>query len=139
MLFSYTPYALLIDLGASSSVARTVTLAAGTAVLALAWRRRSLGLFIAAALVVSPIVWRHFFALLIVPVALSRPRFGPAWLVPLAFWFVPGSYNGTTWQTALGLATAAVTVTVAEIEPPIGAARSLRRMRIRAKPKPRST
>ena len=87
---SYTLYALLVDLGAPSSLARAATLAAGAAVLALAWRRRSLGLFVGAALVLSPIVWRHFFALLVVPLALSRPRFDPVWLVPLAFWFVPG-------------------------------------------------
>ncbi len=111
---SYTTYALLVDLGTPSSVARAATLAAGAAVLALAWRRRSLGLFVGAALVLSPIVWRHFFALLVIPLALSRPRFGPAWLIPLAFWLVPGSYNGSTWQTALGLATAAATVAVAE-------------------------
>ena len=39
-------------------------IALGLGVLALAWRRRSLGLAIAAALVLSPIVWRHFFVLL---------------------------------------------------------------------------
>ncbi len=131
---SYTPYALLIDLGASSSVARTVTLAAGTAVLALAWRRRSLGLFIAAALVVSPIVWRHFFALLIVPVALARPRLGPVWLVPLAFWFVPGSYNGTTWQTALGLGTAALTIALTELDAEVTLAHWLPRKRVGRRP-----
>ena len=113
---SYTLYALLVDLGAPSSLARAATLAAGAAVLALAWRRRSLGLFVGAALVLSPIVWRHFFALLVVPLALSRPRFDPIWLVPLAFWFVPGTYNGAPWQTALGLAVGAVTVALAERE-----------------------
>jgi hypothetical protein len=113
--FSYTVYALLVDLGAPSSLARAVTLVVGAAVLTLAWRRRSLGLFVAAALVLSPIVWRHFFALLVVPVALARPRFDPIWLVPLGFWFVPGMYNGAPWQTALGLAVAAVTVALAEV------------------------
>ncbi len=111
---SYTPYALLLDLGTPSTAARIVTLAAGVALLALAWRRRSLGLAIGAALVLSPIVWRHFFALLIVPLALARPRLGPVWFLPLAFWFVPGSYNGQTWQTALGIAVAGLTVAVAE-------------------------
>ena len=54
--------------------------ASALGVLALAWRRRSLGLAIAAALILSPIVWRHFFTLLLVPLALSRPRFDAVWL-----------------------------------------------------------
>jgi len=114
---SYTLYALLVDLGAPSSLARAVTLVAGAAVLAVAWRRRSLGLFVGAALLLSPIVWRHFFALLVVPLALSRPRLDAVWLVPLVFWFVPGTYNGAPWQTALALAAAAATVMLAEREP----------------------
>jgi hypothetical protein len=111
---SYTLYALLVDLGTPSSLARAATLAAGAVVIALAWRRRSLGLFVGAALVLCPIVWRHFFALLVVPLALSRPRFHPIWLVPLGFWLVPGTYNGAPWQTALALAVGAATVALAE-------------------------
>jgi hypothetical protein len=135
---SYTFYAVLVDLGAPSSVARAATLALGAVVLALAWRRRSLGLFVAAALVLSPIVWRHFFALLVVPLAIAKPRFGPAWLLPLAFWFVPGTYNGDSWQTALALATAAATFAVCELDAASIAMRSpLRRRPV--EPTPRST
>ena len=72
---SYTPYALLVDLGARPRSRGPSRSLLGPAVLALAWRRRSLGLALAAALCLSPIVWRHFFALLVVPLALSRPRF----------------------------------------------------------------
>ena len=118
---SYTTYALLVDLGAPSSLARAATLGAGAVVLTLAWRRRSLGLFVGAALLLSPIVWRHFFALLVVPLALSRPRFDALWLVPLAFWFVPGTYNGAPWQTALALVAGAATVALAEREAAPGA------------------
>ena len=115
---SYTPYALLVDLGAPSSVARAVTLLLGAAVLALAWRRRSLGLAIAAALCLSPIVWRHFFAFLAVPLAISRPRFEAAWLLPLGLWVAPGTLNGDTWQTASVLGFAAATVAVCEWKGP---------------------
>ncbi len=111
---TYTPYALLLDLGAPSSAARAATLALGAALLVLTWRRRSLGLAIGAALVLSPIVWRHFFALLLVPLALRRPHVGLAWAIPLGFWFVPGSYNGAQWQTALGLAVFAATLVACE-------------------------
>ena len=61
------------------------------------------------------------YALLVVPLALSRPRFDAVWLVPLAFWFVPGTYNGAPWQTALALAAGAATVALAERETAPGA------------------
>ena len=83
---SYTPFALLADLGVPDTAARVITVALGLGVLALAGRRRSLGLAIAAALVLSPIVWRHFFVLLLVPLALSRPRFDAVWLIPIGLW-----------------------------------------------------
>ena len=100
---SYTIYALLVDIGAPSPVARAATLAVGGVMIACAWRRRSLGLAIGAAIVLSPIVWLHFFALLIVPLALARPKFQPAWLLALPMWLIPGTGNGNTWQTALAL------------------------------------
>jgi hypothetical protein len=84
--------------------------------------------------VLSPIVWRHFFALLVLPVALSRPRFGPIWLVPLAFWFVPGTENGAPWQTALGLAVAAATVVLAELRTTVPAHAPVRRTHAALKP-----
>ena len=100
-----------------STAARAVTLALGLGVLALAWRRRSLGLALAAALCLSPIVWRHFFALLIVPLGLSRPRFDIAWLVPLGLWVGTGTFNGETWQTAAVLGFVALTFVLCELRP----------------------
>ncbi len=99
----YTIFALFLDAGASSTAARAATVAVGGALLAVSWRRRSFGLAIGAALVLSPIVWLHFFALLIVPLAIARPRFQPAWLLALPLWLVPGTGNGRPWQTALTL------------------------------------
>ena len=74
-------------------------LAAGAGLLALALRaarrdadepgerdRRSLTLVLAAALVLTPIVWQHYLALLIAPIALARPRLSPLWALPLAAW-----------------------------------------------------
>ena len=107
---SYTPFALLADLGVPDTAARVVTVALGLGVLALAARRRSLGLAIAAALVLSPIVWRHFFVLLLVPLALSRPRFDAVWLIPIGLWVGDGTFNGAPWQTAACLALAAADV-----------------------------
>src|SRR5207247_9557366 len=46
----------------------------------------TLTLTLAAALAASPIVWVHYFLLLLVPLALTRPRLSPLWLVPLAYY-----------------------------------------------------
>ena len=114
---SYTPYALLVDLGVSSAAARAFMIALGIGILALAWRRRSLGLAIAAALVLSPIVWRHFFVLLLVPLALSRPRFDVVWLIPIGLWVGTGTFNGEPWQTACVLGLVALTFALCELRP----------------------
>jgi hypothetical protein len=53
--------------------------------------------------VASPLVWLHYFALLIIPVALTRPTLSWPWLLPLALIVCPGTGNGTTAETALPL------------------------------------
>ena len=40
-------------------------------------------------LIVSPIVWAHYLAIVAVAIAFYRPRLSPLWLMPLAFWAVP--------------------------------------------------
>ena len=114
---AYTPFALLTDLGVPDTAARAVTVALGLAVLGLAWRRRSLGLALAAALVLSPIVWRHFFTLLLVPLALSRPRFDAVWLIPIGLWVGDGTLNGAPWQNACVLALVTLTFVLCEWRP----------------------
>ena len=34
----------------------------------------------------SPIVWIHYFLLLLVPLALTRPRLSPLWLLPFVYY-----------------------------------------------------
>ena len=48
--------------------------------------RRAFVVAVAAALACSPIVWLHYFALLLVVVAVAEPRLGLLWFVPLAMW-----------------------------------------------------
>ena len=57
---------------------------------------------IAAALAVSPIVWQHYLVLLLVPLAIARPRLSVAWFLPLVLWAsdLRGD-NGALWQTVL--------------------------------------
>ena len=83
---SYSPFGLLVQSGAPDWLARTATLLLGASLLVLCWRRASLALAVAAALVLSPIVWIDYFALAAVPLAVVRPRLSPIWLVPLVTW-----------------------------------------------------
>ena len=48
-------------------------------------------LSVAAALVLTPILWQHYLVLLVVPLGLARPRFSALWLLPIVLWVVPGS------------------------------------------------
>jgi len=56
-------------------------------------------------LLASPIIWNHYFVLLLVPLGLARPRLSPLWLAPLALYAWPDwDSNGRAWQIAAGLA-----------------------------------
>jgi hypothetical protein len=98
---SYSPYALFRALGASPGLARLLMLAAGAlvlgAVVAVSRRpdgdRRAFTLALAAALVLSPIVWPHYLALLFVPIALAQPELGLAWSAPIGLWVVNASWS----------------------------------------------
>ena len=46
----------------------------------------TLTIVLAAALAASPIVWVHYFLLLLVPLALARPRLSLLWFVPFLFY-----------------------------------------------------
>ena len=91
---SYTVYGLLVQAGASDTVARGATFAVGGALLAGMFRYRSFALAIAAALVLSPIVWLDYFALAALPLALARPRLSAIWFLPIATWGIEGAGLG---------------------------------------------
>jgi Glycosyltransferase family 87 len=117
---SYTAYVVGLDLGIPSPVARALWLAVGLSLLGfmvvLARRGDELSAFllaIAAALALTPIVWLHYFALLLVVVALAQPRLGVLWFVPFAMVLTPGSGHPTPFETAWTLAVAAVVVALA--------------------------
>ena len=57
-------------------------------------------------LVASPLVDNHYFALLIVPLALRQRRFAIIWLIPLVLWLCPAT-GVATWQIFLSWATVA--------------------------------
>jgi hypothetical protein len=107
---SWSLVALFEGLDFASTFARTLSLVVGVCLLFLSFRaaraasdiqqvrdRRSFTFALAAALALTPIVWNHYLLLLIVPVAIARPRLSGLWLLPLAAsclylfdWYGPG-------------------------------------------------
>jgi hypothetical protein len=90
---SYSAYAILVAVGLGSTLAHVVTTVAALGLLALGWRaardgrdgdRRALTYALAAGFVLTPILWLHYLVLLVVPIALARPRLSALWFVPLA-------------------------------------------------------
>jgi hypothetical protein len=112
---SYTLYVVGLDLGLPSPLARMLWLGAGAAILGalvvVARRgdeRSAFILAIAASLALTPIVWLHYFALLLLVVSLAQPRLGLLWFLPLGMVVTPGSGHPTPFETAATLAIAAV-------------------------------
>jgi glycosyl transferase family 87 len=123
---SYSTFAVLRALDVPKPLAQAVVLACGIALLVLAARaaraaaadplerdRRSLILTLAAAFVLTPILWLHYLVLLLLPIGLTRPRLALLWAVPLAFgvfeWL--DWYRG--WPRGDGKALASVALLVA--------------------------
>lgn len=106
---SYSAVATVYALGVPTGVAQTFAIVAGGLLLLLAagaaredgvaaLQRDELSfiLVLAAALVLTPILWVHYLVLLFVPIALAQPRFSVLWLAPLAAWpfWILGAYAG---------------------------------------------
>jgi hypothetical protein len=114
---SYTTYALALDVGLPEGGAKALWVAIGVALLGglviIARRGDERAAFIialAAALACSPIVWLHYFALLLVPVALASRRLQLVWFIPLLAWLGMGTGNGDTWQLVAVLMAVALTL-----------------------------
>jgi hypothetical protein len=57
------------------------------------------------ALIATPILWNHYLVLLLVAIALARPRLAPLWLLPLVLWITPHPESvGVVWRIVLVLA-----------------------------------
>jgi hypothetical protein len=68
--------------------------------------REAMALAVALMLVASPLVWVHYFVLLLVPIALARSRFGVIWVAPIAMWALPPATTVAGWELALAWAVA---------------------------------
>lgn len=102
------------ELGLGETFGKALATASGAALLVacviLARRGddfRSFTCALASALALSPILWQHYLVLLLVPLAIARPRFSAIWLLPVLLWLSPRTDNGEGVQTlfpALGAA-----------------------------------
>lgn len=129
---SYSLVAVADAVGLGNRAGVAVSLLAGAALLAVAALaaradaparerdRRALTASVAAALALSPIVWIHYLVLLLVPLALARPRLSPLWLVllvplvPRAWGWEPAGWpEGDAWSLAVVLGTAIVVLAAA--------------------------
>ncbi len=97
-----------MSLGAGNTVARAALIVAAVGLIAIAvllGRRgdepRAFVALVLASLAATPILWQHYVTLLLVAVAVARPRLSAAWLLPLALYAAPWVWNGATWQTLL--------------------------------------
>jgi Glycosyltransferase family 87 len=99
---SYSPFGFLVQIGAPETFARIATFGLGALLLVACWHRASLGLAVAAALVLSPIVWLDYYAVAAIPLAVVRPRLSWVWLAPLATWGLlsAGIGAGNGWGSA---------------------------------------
>jgi hypothetical protein len=93
---SYSFVGMASTLGLGETAGTVLGLAVGGALLVscvvLARRgddRRSFTCAVAATLALSPIVWLHYLVLLLVPLAIMRPRFSAIWLLPVLLWVSP--------------------------------------------------
>jgi hypothetical protein len=67
--------------------------------------RRAFVWAIGVALLATPVIWSHYYALLIVPLALARPRLSAAWLLAVLLWIPVAheSWKAGSWQLVAGL------------------------------------
>jgi glycosyl transferase family 87 len=119
---SYSVLGLALGHGLGRAAAYEISLAAAAvaAVACVAVGSRGIGrpafaLSIAACLLSTPIIWLHYFALLLVPLAIARPRLSLIWFAPLLLQF-PAS-TPERWQIVVTLIVAGA-VTVAALTQP---------------------
>jgi hypothetical protein len=131
---SYSVAALLHSVIRNWTAAVALETAIGAGVLLFAFvagrRRRdrdAFALSIVAVLVLTPLLEMHYFAVLLVVVALYRREFGIAWVVPLLIWGASATVAGSTVQVVHVLVVAASTFVLAASHRPSRAVRSERR------------
>jgi hypothetical protein len=141
---TYSVFALGLRLGLTAAAAHLLLIAVGGSILlgGLARERRgqeeaAFKMIIVAAVLLSAIVWLHYLALFLVPVALLRPRFSLIWLAPLLLWLCPDGLADPSWYPVALLVASAIVLTIASVPerpPKAQAAPPARRWRVNFRP-----
>jgi alpha-1,2-mannosyltransferase len=116
---SYSIVGMAATLGLDDVAGRVLTLVIGASLLAgcVVFARRddevrSYTCAIAATLALSPIVWLHYLVVLLVPLAIARPRFSLIWLLPVLLWISPKPGYAEGFETFVPALAAAILVGV---------------------------
>ena len=111
---SYSLVGVASALGLEPALGRALMLAVGGGLLLACVslgragdERRSFTCAIAAAVVLTPVLWQHHLVVLAVPLALARPRFSAVWLLPVLLWLSPRAENGDGLEPLLPVLVAA--------------------------------
>lgn len=113
---AFSVLALGLHGGASRGVASAIAILVAGCVATLAIRlgrrgrdRDAFVIAIAVALMAAPVIWLHYFALLVIPLAMARPRLSLLWFVPWISVLCPVT-DAASWQVILMLALVATVV-----------------------------
>jgi hypothetical protein len=114
--YSIASSAMHLGAGSGFATVLAVIVSVGLALALLAQFRRkadatALVLAVTLVLCASPIVWGHYFALFIIPLAVLRPRLSPVWLCLVPLWLCPLT-DPDRWQADVALVTFVGTVCV---------------------------
>lgn len=108
-LRSYSPAALFGTTSVTLSLVLAVLVVAGVAIAGRGedGDRRAFAVAMLGAIVATPVLWLHYLLLLLVPLALYRPRLSPLWFLPFVLWATPQTVpDGALWKVSLALAVA---------------------------------
>lgn len=121
---SYSIVGMAATAGLGGAVGQVLTVLVGGGLLVgcvLFARRgddpRSFTCAVAATLALSPIVWLHYLVVLLVPMAIARPRFSLLWLLPVLLWVSPRPGYAEGFQTFMPAIAAAILVAVLLLRP----------------------
>jgi hypothetical protein len=121
---SYSLVGIASTLGLGEGAGRAATLVVGLGLLAwcavLARRGddvRSFTCAVGATLALSPIVWLHYLVVLVVPLAIARPRFSAIWLLPVLLWISPRPGYAEGYEALLPAIAATILIAVLLVRP----------------------
>ena len=122
---SYSPEGFAFAVGAPSWLAHLLPAAAAVAGIVWMSRQRDDRLLLSGAVIVAliatPILWLHYLALLVIPIALVRPRLAPAWALLVLLWVTSKpEASGEIWRISFALAVIAL-VALISLRPASGA------------------